>query len=42
MNVRITSNSLFLQLRIRKVAVGQGSGDQATSVGSGAMFSFFG
>jgi hypothetical protein len=39
--VRITSNSLFFQLRIRKVAVREGGGDQATSAGSGAMFLFF-
>jgi hypothetical protein len=39
--VRITSNHLFLQLRIRKVAVGQGGDDQATSAGSGAIFFVF-
>jgi hypothetical protein len=32
---------LFSPQRIRKVAARQGGGDQATSVGSGAMFSFF-
>jgi hypothetical protein len=40
--VRITSNSLFLQPKIRKVAVRQGGGGQATSAGSEAMFLIFG